>query len=237
VSGYGEPVLTFSSHDPREVHRTYEAIQRALHARKGGGWRAAAIGAVVGVAVIVLGSHGKGASADAAAAPLPNVTPYAAIAAPAAAPATVPGVVPTQAKVSPEEATMLQGLQGIKMPGAGKSYFVFSDPNCPHCRKLDESIAQVKDYQAVILPLGYKPGSREIAAAVLCAPNPAQEWRKVMAGKSMAKPCEKGLAQVQRNMDAFEQLHLTGTPTMVTPGGLLVAGDASVDELRLVLTR
>lgn len=132
---------------------------------------------------------------------------------------------------------MVTGLKGVKLAGSGPIYYVFSDPNCPFCKELEKAVAVVSGYQPVILPLGYKSGSRDLAAAVMCSAEPGKEWARAIAGTSSAKPCDKGYQLVDANMQVFEKLGLSSTPTMVTPKGTLVTGAATPEELRAVLQR
>lgn len=226
------PDWQYTGASPVEAQELYRSIQKTLRrstrkagAHSSGMLKPALIGAAAGLAMILIGMPSQAPATLAAA----DATTVAAASAPA------PSNVPPQASVTAEEAKLLASLKGIRMPGSGPVYWVFSDPNCPFCKALDKSIGAVTEFQAVMLPLGYKPGSRDLAAAALCASDPAKEWSQAIAGTSKAKPCEKGYAIVDANMRAFEQMRLTGTPTMVTPKGLLVSGAASPDELRLAL--
>lgn len=229
----GAPSWAFESRDQQVLRKLYADIQRALCGTAGASWlRPIVIGALAGAVVLMLGSPG---------APVAPVTPAEAAVQPStqatgsALQAPLPAA-PAHAAVSPDEAKMVAGLQGAKLPGgAGPTYYVFSDPNCPFCKELEKSVETLSGYQPVILPLGYKPGSRDLAAAVMCSADPGREWMRAMAGTSTAKPCEKGYQLVEENMRAFEKLGLNSTPTMLTPKGVLVTGSASPSELRSVL--
>jgi protein-disulfide isomerase len=158
----------------------------------------------------------------------------AAVAAPLA-----PTNFPAQARTTPQERDALAALPGkFTTVGSGAAYYVFSDPNCPFCKQLEASMAAVKNYKAVVMPLGYKEGSKDLSAAVLCSPDPAKEWAKVIGGMpTSSKPCEKGYAQVAQNMKLFEDLRLSSTPTLVTPNGILMTGAASPQDLAVALAQ
>ncbi|MEJ8837709.1 thioredoxin fold domain-containing protein [Ramlibacter sp. AN1133] len=232
LGGAGPAVASWTHEAPdrRHAERLYRDIQKALHGgSRAFGLKPILVGVAAAVAMLVI------AAPRAPAVPVaPTVSTQAPVgnAGPAASAATT---MPASVQITADEAKLVGGLPGVKLAGTGPIYYVFSDPNCPYCRELEKAITMVPGFQPVILPLGYKPGSREISAGVLCSADPAKEWAKAIAGASVAKPCDKGLQQVDSNMKAFEQLRLTSTPTMITPKGVLVSGAASPDELRTVL--
>lgn len=163
----------------------------------------------------------------------------AAVAAPAPAPQAGAERVPAEARASEQERAAAAALTGvIKIGAAGKPIYVFTDPNCPYCREFERTLENVPvGFQPVIIPLGYKPGSLAAASAALCAPNPASAWRQTMLGGSppLSKACENGERLVRQNMELFESMRLNRTPTTLTPGGFLVSGAASAQELALIL--
>jgi hypothetical protein len=212
------------------AQQLYHAIRTQLSRGRTSPWRPAM--AVVAALALIMVLAPRAPAGVAVAQPTTQIAmaPTISPAAPAASPQTI---------ASPQERKLIEDLQGkFIATGTGPSYYVFSDPNCPFCKQLEASMASVKNRSAVVMPLGYKDGSRDLSAAVLCSANPAQEWAQVMAsGRSSVKPCEKGYAQVAQNMKAFEALGLSATPTMITPSGMLVAGAASPQELTMMLAQ
>lgn len=225
------PAWIFEAGSSEQALRLYTSVLKALRPSRPT-LRPLMIGAAAAVAVLMFNApapQGPAGMSTAVAAPAPT----GAALAPAAGSAPAP--VPPQAHLTPEESKLVASLKGVRRAGSGPVYYVFSDPNCPYCQQLEKSIDAVEGYQAVVLPLGYKAGSRDAAAAVICSPDPAKEWAKAVAGAATGRPCERGYAVVDANMQAFQTLGLSSTPTMVTPRGVLVTGAASPDELRAVL--
>jgi hypothetical protein len=143
-------------------------------------------------------------------------------------------------RLSLGEFATLASLPGIKERTSGMDFRVFSDPNCPYCRELERSLAKLDPkFNPVLLPLGFKDGSRDTSAAILCSANPAEVWGKyVLDGVApQAKPCEKGYAQVDANMEFFRKMRLNSFPTMVTPGGFLVVGTGAPEQIAEVLSK
>lgn len=227
VAGHGRD-WTFAAPTEAKALELYDQISRRL--TTGGAFRRlrpVLVGLGVAVVAVLLMTPSAPATSAKLQAPQAPAT--------AAAPASVS--VPAQAKLTADEREKLGQLQGkFAAGGQGASYQVFSDPHCPFCKQLEGSMASVKNYTAVIMPLGYKDGSRDLSASVLCAADPAKEWAVVMAtGRSAVKPCEAGYAKVDQNMHMFQALGLSSTPTMVTPKGTLVTGAASPAELTALL--
>lgn len=129
--------------------------------------------------------------------------------------------------------------QGIPLKSSGKPFYVFSDPNCPFCKTLEKSLSTLDaSFNPVILPVGFKPGSREVASAIVCSTNPVAAWRSYLVDgvSPIASPCEKGDLQVSANMALFEKLALNVTPTMVSPSGLIVVGSGDSEKIAAVMS-
>lgn len=138
------------------------------------------------------------------------------------------------------ELAQVKGAKGIEMKASGKPFYVFSDPNCPFCAELERSLMKVDDsMQPVVLPLGFKPGSRDLSAAVLCSENPAEAWRQALVEgiAPKAQACEKGLKMVDDNMALFRSLQMSSTPTMISSSGLVVVGSGDPEKIKMVMAQ
>jgi protein-disulfide isomerase len=133
------------------------------------------------------------------------------------------------------EFTEVAASQGIALRKNGTVFYVFSDPNCPFCKELESNLANVDSaLNPTIVPVGFKPGSREAAAAALCSQDPAKAWHNLLVSNVAppSAPCEKGLRQVDENNALFERLQFTSTPTLVSPKGQIVVGSGSSDQIQ-----
>jgi protein-disulfide isomerase len=177
-----------------------------------------------GVVISPAGAVYAGGAAPVAAAPMPPPAPVS---------------VPKDAYVDEGERKQLAKLAGVApLRPSGKEFYVFTDPNCPFCKDLEPTLeAAASGMKPIVIPVAFKDGSRDLAAAALCSSNPAAEWKKLMATglPPLAKPCAKGFERVEENMRLFQQLRLTATPTIVSPKGLLVSGAVTPDELARIL--
>lgn len=157
----------------------------------------------------------------------------------AIAPSPAPKAVP---RASAQEMAGLAALavtSGVKLTGDGKPFYVFSDPKCPFCRQLEgtlEALGTNSGFQAVILPVAYKDGSKEVVSGVLCSKDAAGAWVAALregAGQKASPACVDGDKKVAANMAMFEQMSLNSTPVIVTPNGTLIAGSGDADPLKL----
>lgn len=110
----------------------------------------------------------------------------------------------------------------------------FSDPNCPACQELEREAATLKAGQGfAVIPVGFQPGSRVLAARVLCAKDPARAWADTMRGIAPTEQaCEAGLRKVDENNNLFASIGASATPTLLAANGQMAQGAASGTELQ-----
>jgi thiol:disulfide interchange protein DsbC len=122
--------------------------------------------------------------------------------------------------------------------GTGKrTLYVFSDPDCPFCRQLEASLAQVTDvtiYTFVFPISDIHPQARTKAVAVWCSPDRATAWNTVAAGKPApnVKHCDH---PIDRNVELARSLNIRATPTMVSGDGRILRGAAASDRIAAFL--
>jgi len=154
-------------------------------------------------------------------------------------------------RVTETEMTMLRTAAsrgGINLGDSGTPFYVFSDPLCPYCQKLEHLLEQVGGgHKAVILPVAYKPGAKDVAQAILCTKDQKEAnrlWRQALAnpGDKLDVPanagCGDGLALLTDNMTLFQMFKLSGTPTIITASGRMFSGTddgTTVEQLRVAL--
>ena len=110
---------------------------------------------------------------------------------------------------------------------------VFSDPDCPHCRALERSLAELQDvtlYTFLYPVEALHPDARDKAIAVWCAPDRAQAWSDLMtrgvvpAGAACTHPIDRIVA-------LGTTLRILGTPTLFAGDGRRIVGAQSAAEL------
>lgn len=130
--------------------------------------------------------------------------------------------------------------QAIKMvQGNGKRRLaVFSDPDCPYCRKLEPELAKLNDVTIYIFPypLPMHPDAGRKSKLVWCSKDRLQAWLDMMlrnrlpegGGSDCDHPVDKNLALGQR-------LRINGTPTLIFSDGRRVPGYAEAERIEQML--
>lgn len=116
---------------------------------------------------------------------------------------------------------------------------VFSDPDCPLCKRLEHEFAQMTDvtiYNFMMPITSLHPDSERKAVQIMCQPNPTQAWVAWMReGKMPPKVAECNNHHVQETMELGEGFGFNGTPTLVFPNGRTQSGYLPTEQLVEVL--
>lgn len=118
--------------------------------------------------------------------------------------------------------------------GKGKRTFaLFSDPDCPYCQRLEETLAGMDDYTVYLFlyPLAsLHPTAIKTAKDIWCSKDPKKAWLDYMLfNKSpQSKACTTPIAQ---NIDLGNKLGMNGTPSMIHIDGRKTAGAMPRAEL------
>ena len=112
-----------------------------------------------------------------------------------------------------------------------RSVFVFSDPACGFCRRLEPELAKLQDVTVYTFVLPFL--GRELPQAVMCSPDPAKAWLAVVRdgetlSSSQQTACESPL---DRNRDLARRLGVNGTPTIFYSDGTRTSGYAPLAEV------
>jgi thiol:disulfide interchange protein DsbC len=124
--------------------------------------------------------------------------------------------------------------------GNGKrEVYIFSDPDCPFCKKLEDQLPMVNDVtvHVFLYPLTrIHPHAYEHALGIWCSKDRQKAWsEKMLQGIDPANAnCDNPIA---RNLALGEKLHFDGTPTMIFAGGRVHAGAVSAEEFEHLLSR
>ncbi|MFN0039731.1 MAG: DsbC family protein [Burkholderiales bacterium] len=120
-----------------------------------------------------------------------------------------------------------QAITKVKGNGSRKMA-IFSDPDCPHCKRLERELADVTDATIYIFlyPLAQlHPDAPRKARAVWCAPQPAKAWDELMLeGREPAAPPDDCHAPLGVIAEWARKLWIAGTPGIVFENGRLVPG-------------
>lgn len=124
--------------------------------------------------------------------------------------------------------------------GAGSRVVaVFSDPDCPYCRKLEPELAKVDDVTiyTFLMPLAeLHPDARNKAISIWCGPDRVKAWSALMLRNQnpSSANCDH---PVDRNVALGERYQITGTPTLVSADGRVMPGAASAAQIEAWLAK
>lgn len=126
------------------------------------------------------------------------------------------------------DASMLPKADAIKtVRGKGeRALFVFSDPDCPYCKRLEEELANVDNVTVYtfLYPLeALHPDARRKAVAIWCAKDKTKAWEEFMLKGTLPEiqECEN---PIDRNLRLGKALGINGTPTLIFSDGVIVPG-------------
>jgi len=114
-------------------------------------------------------------------------------------------------------------------PGASRKIILFTDPQCPFCKKLHPELEEVlkKDPDVVffvkMLPLvNIHPDSHRIARTILCEKS-VKLLEDSFAGRKIPDPTCQSDA-VDKTLELAQELGIDSTPTLVFPDGRIIPG-------------
>lgn len=115
---------------------------------------------------------------------------------------------------------------------------VFSDPDCPYCRKLEQELAKLDNVtiHTFLYPLAeLHPEARKRAIAVWCAPERASAWKALMLEGKAPPPAAECPHPIDRNIALARKLGVEGTPALFDVRGRHLAGAAPVQRIESFL--
>lgn len=118
---------------------------------------------------------------------------------------------------------------------AEKKIIVFTDPECPYCKKLHPELHKVvkQDPNIAFLiklyPLPSHPHSYEKSKAIVCAKS-LELFEKSLAGENIPAPsCETDV--VDKTLALVKEYGINSTPTLVLPDGTIAPGYRLAEDL------
>lgn len=127
--------------------------------------------------------------------------------------------------IDPRKLPLQDAIKIVK--GDGKRVlYVFSDPDCPACRALEPTLAQLTNVTIHIFPyplVSIHPDASRKVRNIWCASDRAKAWTDWMLEKKPApdRECEH---PVDRNLMLAQQLEINATPTLISADGRKQAG-------------
>lgn len=120
----------------------------------------------------------------------------------------------------------------FKQGDGSRKLAVFSDPDCPYCRRLEPELAKLTDVTIYLymLPLAMHPDAKGKAEAVWCSKDQATSWREVMLQNKTvtSRACETPITTIAGMARDF---NITATPTLVSADGRIQPGASSAKAI------
>jgi thiol:disulfide interchange protein DsbC len=120
---------------------------------------------------------------------------------------------------------------------AVKKVIVFSDPDCPYCRKLHDIIKQIIAKRSdiafveILYPLPMHKEAPKKVQAILCSKS-AEMLDDAFSGKPVPEPSANCTVDaMERNIALARSLNFNSTPTLVRYDGTVLAGYLPEDQL------
>lgn len=144
----------------------------------------------------------------------------------------------TLARVDFAALPLADAVKEVRGTGA-RTLAIFSDPDCPYCRRLEAEIKNLSDVTlyTFLMPIAsLHPEARSKAIAVWCAPDQVEAWHALM-WNDKKPPAQECAHPVDRNVALGERLGINGTPTLVAADGRVLPGAASLAQIETWLAR
>jgi thiol:disulfide interchange protein DsbC len=128
-----------------------------------------------------------------------------------------------------------------RVKGDGKrQLFVFSDPMCPFCKRLEQELAKVTNVTVYLYLFPTErtfPGSTALAKSIWCSADRAKAWEDLVLRAK--EPTVKGTCAnpVEQIAKLGGNLGIASTPTIVFGDGAPLAGAVSATDIERLLTQ
>lgn len=130
-------------------------------------------------------------------------------------------------------------LKTVKGKGERK-LVVFSDADCPYCRKFEEELKKVDNVTVYtfLLPIeGLHPKAVQISRQVWCAPDKNKAWDDYMSSGKIPANDGKCANPINENIALGAKLGISGTPTIILANGQRIPGMVPAAKLEELMAR
>jgi thiol:disulfide interchange protein DsbC len=113
-------------------------------------------------------------------------------------------------------------IKAVKGNGKRK-LVVFSDPNCPYCKRLEKELANVDNVTVYTLLYPVLNGSLPTATSIWCSADRLKAWENFMLNgvAPAGKDCETPIGKL---LQAGHENGISGTPTLIFADGSVAPG-------------
>jgi thiol:disulfide interchange protein DsbC len=123
--------------------------------------------------------------------------------------------------------------------GNGKrTMAMFSDPYCPYCRRLEQTLLQLDDITVYVFMYPViRPDAADHSRAVWCSKDRAKAWLDLAASEKAKVPTASATCAnpVDKVLELGRSLRITGTPTLFFANGERSGGGMELGAIRAKL--
>ena len=120
-------------------------------------------------------------------------------------------------------------------PEANNKVIVFTDPECPYCKKLHDELKEVVRrapdvaFLIKLFPLKMHPNAYGISKSIVC--NNSMEYLELSFAGKPVPPADCEIPVVDQTIALAAELGIRSTPTLILPDGLVVPGFKKAEAL------
>ena len=113
---------------------------------------------------------------------------------------------------------------------------VFSDPNCPYCKRFEKDLAQLGDITVhIFLYPVIRPESMPLTKSVWCSPDRARAWNDLMLRDIQPTAAPDCDTPVEKLVALGRRLGASSTPTWFVETGERYSGAIPLEDTRRIL--
>lgn len=130
-----------------------------------------------------------------------------------------------------------QAIQHIKGKGE-RNLYIFTDPDCPYCHKLEAELATLDNVHIYIFmfPIAsLHPNATGISQQVWCSKNQYTAWTDYTLKQKMPTATNTCDNPVAKNIELAKRLNVSSTPTLFLSNGHRISGAIPATELELLM--
>lgn len=130
-----------------------------------------------------------------------------------------------------------QAIKRVKGNGE-RTLYIFSDPDCPYCQKLEHELLQVDNVTLYLFldPItSLHPNSGNIAQQIWCSKDQYQAWQDYLLNKKAPAKAASCKTPIDKNIQLATSLAIDGTPTFFLQDGSRISGARPASEIEALL--
>jgi thiol:disulfide interchange protein DsbC len=141
-------------------------------------------------------------------------------------------------KISFSELPLANTIKVVKGDGSRK-IAVFSDPDCPYCRKLEQELAKLDNLtiHTFMYPLPMHADAARKSKLAWCSADPAKAWTELMLNKKVPEGKGDCTNPIEANLELGQKLGIQGTPAIILTDGRRIPGFLPAAELDKRITQ